>query len=380
MSLSPLSYQWYDGTNAISGATNATLVLYDNADTNAGSYSVMVANNYGSVYSDRAILSVVDPPMTTSSPFGETVPAGANLSLSVSVTGTPPLTFQWYNGGVPVATGTKPTLHLNNVTAANSGTYTVVVQNSAGAAATVVANVVVVSTVSQLAGTYNGLFYQTNGTNIPNIDPQSAGLLGNCVLSGGGAYSAKLYLGGYNYPLTGTLNAAGSDTEVVSRAANGLSNLVVSLNLDLSGASQSLTGVVSNTDPGNPWTAPLVAYLATNSPAVPPEFFVMDILADTNSPNSPQADSYVFIMPSANGTTSMIGSLADGTAVSQTVSMSQNGTIPIYFSLYGGAGVAEGWVNLANDQPTGTITWAHPAGVITAQPYPQGFTNVVSVN
>lgn len=380
LSLSTLSYQWYFGANPIAGATNATLALYDNADVNDGSYSVVVANNYGSVTSATAILTVVDPPIIVSLPFGETVPTGANISLNVSVSGTPPFTFQWYNGGTPVAGGTKPTLHLNNVTVANSGSYTVLVQNAAGASANAVANISVMGTVAQLSGTYNGLFYQTNGNNVPNIDPQSAGLLGNCILGASGVYSASVSLGGYNYPLTGTLNAGGSDTEMVSRAANGLSNLVVTLNLDMTGVSHAMTGVVSNTDPVNPWTAPLLANLATNSPSVPTAFFVMDILPDVNSPGTPQSISYLFVMPTASGSTTVIGSLADGTPVSQMVSMSQNGIIPLYFSLYGGAGLLEGWVNLANDQPSGAATWSCPAGINPSGSYPQGFTNVVSIN
>jgi hypothetical protein len=62
---SPLSYQWlYDGTNAIADATNATLVLTNVQMSQAGSYSVVVTNAYGSATSSNATLVVNFPPAT----------------------------------------------------------------------------------------------------------------------------------------------------------------------------------------------------------------------------------------------------------------------------------------------------------------------------
>jgi hypothetical protein len=60
--LPSLSYQWaFDGTN-VAGATNAGLVLPDVQYNQAGSYTVVISNAYGSVTSSpAAILSVVTP-------------------------------------------------------------------------------------------------------------------------------------------------------------------------------------------------------------------------------------------------------------------------------------------------------------------------------
>jgi hypothetical protein len=58
----PLSYQWYFNTStAVSNATNATLTLTDLQGTNAGKYSVVVSNPYGSVTSAMAQLTLYDP-------------------------------------------------------------------------------------------------------------------------------------------------------------------------------------------------------------------------------------------------------------------------------------------------------------------------------
>lgn len=60
-----LSYQWFfNGTNAIAGATNDTLTLTDVQAANNGNYRVVVANSAGSVTSTPAILSVFRPFIT----------------------------------------------------------------------------------------------------------------------------------------------------------------------------------------------------------------------------------------------------------------------------------------------------------------------------
>ncbi|HXA44644.1 MAG TPA: immunoglobulin domain-containing protein, partial [Candidatus Angelobacter sp.] len=54
----PLTYQWlFNGTN-LPGATNATFTLYSVQYGNAGNYSVVVANSFGTTPSDSAALTV----------------------------------------------------------------------------------------------------------------------------------------------------------------------------------------------------------------------------------------------------------------------------------------------------------------------------------
>jgi hypothetical protein len=223
------------------------------------------------------------------------------------------------------------------------------------------------------------LFYQTNG-GLPSIAVPTAGMLGNCVVGANGTYSARVWIGGFNYPLTGALNAAGNDSEVVSRAANGLSNLTVTLHLDMTGATQMITGSVSNMSAVNPWTAPLVADLAANTPPVPSGLFDMFIAPEAGALNSPENYAVVAITRTTNGVIALSGSLADLTPVFQTVPVSQAGICPLYFSLYGGLGLAEGWINLTpGGVASGTITWIRPAGITNGLPFPLGFTNVLSV-
>jgi hypothetical protein len=66
----PLSYRWYfNATNKLD-ATNASLTLNNVQFTNAGNYSVVVTNLYGSTTSSIAVLTVTATPSCTQPPAG----------------------------------------------------------------------------------------------------------------------------------------------------------------------------------------------------------------------------------------------------------------------------------------------------------------------
>jgi energy-converting hydrogenase Eha subunit E len=89
----PLSYQWwFDATNTISGATNATLVLTNVQASEAGDFSVIVTNVAGSVTSVVATLTVLAPP-TVSNP----VLVGQAFSISVPTVGGASYTLEYKN-------------------------------------------------------------------------------------------------------------------------------------------------------------------------------------------------------------------------------------------------------------------------------------------
>jgi hypothetical protein len=200
------------------------------------------------------------------------------------------------------------------------------------------------------------------------------------VVGTNGNYSARLRVGGFSYPLAGALDMSGYDSEVVSRAAHGLSDLSVTLQLDTTGASGQITGLVSNMDTGNPWTALLLADLATNALPVPAGTFNMLI---TSAPSGTQTSGAGlsgsgWLVNSDVGQVTWAAVLPDGTFISKTVPLAKDGTIPFYAILYGGLGVAEGWINLANGVPTGSITWIHPGRAAAGQAA-QGITTVLAV-
>jgi hypothetical protein len=68
-------------------------------------------------------------PAITTQPVSQTVNVGANVLFSVAATGTGPLRYQWKFNGANLAAATTPALSVNNVQAANSGNYSVLITN-----------------------------------------------------------------------------------------------------------------------------------------------------------------------------------------------------------------------------------------------------------
>lgn len=76
---------------------------------------------------------------------GVAVP-GAPVAFAVAASGTGPLTYQWFKNGVEIPSATAATFGLAAVTAFDAGTYTVVVTNPLGSAASNAATLAVVAT------------------------------------------------------------------------------------------------------------------------------------------------------------------------------------------------------------------------------------------
>jgi hypothetical protein len=129
----PFSFQWYFDGSAIPGATGATYTVSNAQESAAGSYSVMVSNAEGSAASAAASLTVSVPsgfPNITAQPQGATIMNGGSVSLSVTVSGSGPFTYQWYLNGAPIAGATASTY-----AAAAPGSYSVTVTNSVSSVA-----------------------------------------------------------------------------------------------------------------------------------------------------------------------------------------------------------------------------------------------------
>ena len=136
----PLHCQWRfnngGGYADISGANTNTLVLTA-AITNAGSYELVLTNNYGAVTSAPVTLTVT--PATINqlavSPANN-VFVGTPVTFAASVTGAQPLHFQWqFNNGGGYANISGANTNTLALTAAitNTGSYELVVTNSYGA-------------------------------------------------------------------------------------------------------------------------------------------------------------------------------------------------------------------------------------------------------
>ncbi len=85
---------------------------------------------------------------------------GAKVTISVTADGTQPFTYQWFKGTAPIAGATNATLIFDPFTAANVGTYHVVVSNAAGSATS---DDAVLSAIVGPANVVTGIVVTQNG-------------------------------------------------------------------------------------------------------------------------------------------------------------------------------------------------------------------------
>jgi len=132
------TYQWFkNDTNALAnggnvyGAESATLTLSNVFGIDGAKYSVVVSNSAATLVSTDATLTVIDP-VITGQPVGVTNIDGSAVAFSVTVVGSSPLSYQWYQDGSILDGETESTLTLDDVADSDAGNYTVVVTNIYG--------------------------------------------------------------------------------------------------------------------------------------------------------------------------------------------------------------------------------------------------------
>ncbi len=209
-----------------------------------------------------------------------------------------------------------------------------------------------------LAGTYEGLIYQTNGPNNP-----SSGFF-NGKLTSAGAFSAKIVLGGQKLSLSGQFTAGGFFSNNIVR--KGAPPLTAQLNLDL--ATGSLTGQFGD---GSGFTQ-LIANRAVTSAGATAGKYTLLIPGGADGVAQPGGDSYATIVVSSTGAISLKGVLADGSKVTQKANLLTTGQWPLYIPLYSGGGSVLGWLNFSNGVIGGTVDWFKRSGLTGL--YPTGFT------
>jgi len=158
------TYQWLKGgvnlsdAGNIIGSQSSMLMLNNVFGQDAGGYSVVVSNSFGSVTSAVATLTVVDP-VLTSQPASVTTNFGASVNFNAMAFGSAPLGYQWLKNGANLVdgghvTGTHtPSLALTSVLGQDSGSYVLVVSNSFGSLTSAVAVLTVVDPWLQIQPT-----------------------------------------------------------------------------------------------------------------------------------------------------------------------------------------------------------------------------------
>jgi hypothetical protein len=131
-----LNYQWRFNGNDLTGANSSSLVLNNVSPPQAGSYSVVVFNQAGSVASAIAQLTVRQPPLILATPTNQFVRPGSNAVFTVSASGNGFPRYRWRFNGETIALATNATLTVTNAQFANEGDYTVTITDSVGQSTT----------------------------------------------------------------------------------------------------------------------------------------------------------------------------------------------------------------------------------------------------
>ncbi|HOK78567.1 MAG TPA: immunoglobulin domain-containing protein, partial [Verrucomicrobiota bacterium] len=130
----PLAYQWAFNGAPIAGQTSSVLNLANIGFDDAGTYSLTVSNEVGTVSKDLLTLTVTPkpiPPTIVVQPKSIMVVTGSVATFTVVATGTEPLAYQWKRGTMTVGTN-SPILTITDVKKSDAGNYRVRVLNSAG--------------------------------------------------------------------------------------------------------------------------------------------------------------------------------------------------------------------------------------------------------
>lgn len=140
----PISYQWKRGSTNV-GINSPILVLSSVQASDAGSYTCVASNSFGTVTSNPVSLTVSDLPNITSQPTSKMVSAGQNWAFSVSANSASALSYEWKRGAIPV--GYSQSLSLSNIQSGDAGTFTCIVTNLAGSVTSAPAVLTVVNSI-----------------------------------------------------------------------------------------------------------------------------------------------------------------------------------------------------------------------------------------
>jgi hypothetical protein len=219
-----------------------------------------------------------------------------------------------------------------------------------------------------VAGSYNGLFYENDAVRLT-----SAGSFKVSVTSKG-TYTGTFILGASRYTIKGQFNSLYQATNLILRTTG--TPLSVNLRVGTGGEMDRIFGTLSD----GTWTANLLGDRAvfnakTNLAPLAGSYTIIIPGADGN-PSIPAGHGWGTVKVATSGLVTFAGSLADGTKVTQSSSISKLGAWPFYAPLSKGAGSVVSWLvfeNRSTDDIHGNVNWIKQANPLSLR-YPAGFT------
>jgi hypothetical protein len=212
---------------------------------------------------------------------------------------------------------------------------------------------------------YSGLFFESGGIGFGrsgSVDIKT---------SKRGGYSGKASLGGKSFSFRGTFDSNGAST--TSTSTKGSGTLTLSLQVNTSDNSV-ITGLVG----GDGWVANLTANRELFNKRSNPAPFAgkYDLVfpgPGDGDPTHPQDDGTGTLTVSPSGQVKFKGTLGDGTKVSESATISQEGDWPFYIPLYKQGGQIMGWLNFDGAGNVGGQTSWIKLPNDKSKTFPEGF-------
>jgi hypothetical protein len=314
-------------------------------------------------------------------PVSVSTNVGGDVSLCVTAVSDQPISYQWIwnrrtllqDSGL-ISGAQAPCLDLRGVTQA--GIYEVRLTSPYGSV-TGPAVAVFLLTNAPLSfsnATYGGLYYPPAG-----FAPTNSGSVSLAVTSKR-KFTGSLRTAGGTMKFSGEFDTNGFAQVVGAILARPPITTRLDLQYDLTPGSERIVGVVTD----GRYLAGLFLHragLPAAAPATGRRLYALTLPATDSSTNQPTGWGALTASLASNGKVSVSGSLADGTKVTHSSSLSVDGFYPLYAKLYGSKGLVISWLQFSPDSVEGAkVLWVKPKGSAKEKYYPDGFALVRSIS
>ncbi len=280
-------------------------------------------------------------PQITAPPQAAAVRPAAKVIFTVGASGYGNLSYQWIKDGVDLPGATGPTLTIANAQAVNAGLYSVRVSNTLGAATSATARLRLVAW-GDIDGSYQALLLHDN-TAAPAESPFPGRF--TLTLSTAGAMTGKLEYRGLTYAFSGRFTPELDYTRTIVRAGQTPLQLLMHLDADaFTLTTQISEPLAASAVYESGAVLPLHTVHTTKAPAAQTARYTARLNPPVNVAAGPDAGGYAMVNIVASGAVTITGKLADGTALSSSALLQDDGSIAWYNRLYPATALRAGYV------------------------------------